>query len=60
MITVDRANAYFRTRTVGARWNEYATDQKEAALAQAERDLSRALGRSMKDDESGYTPGATR
>ena len=38
MITVDRANAYFRTRTVGARWNEYATEQKEAALAQAKKD----------------------
>ena len=60
MITVDRANAYFRTRTVGARWNEYATEQKEAALAQAERDLSRALGREMCDDESAYTPGVTR
>ncbi|MGN0851851.1 MAG: hypothetical protein ACI4Q3_00580 [Kiritimatiellia bacterium] len=60
MISVDRANAYFRTRTVGARWDEYATGQKEAALAQAQRELARALGRSLVDDESVYTPGSTR
>ena len=60
MITVDRANAYFATRTVGAKWNDYSMEQKTAALAQAERDLARALGRAMLDDEAAYAPGSPR
>ena len=56
-ITIERAAQYFKTRTAGAAWNEYATDQKEIAIAQARRDLSRALGRQMRDDEPEYREG---
>ena len=56
-ITVERASQYFRTRTAGASWNEYSTEQKELAIAQARRDLSKALGRPMRDDEPEYREG---
>ena len=56
-ITLERAREYFRTRTTGEAWNEYSSEQKEIALAQARRDLSRALGRPIKDDEPEYREG---
>lgn len=57
MITVERANAYFATRTVGQVWNEYALEQKEAAIAQAKRDLAKAIHRPIKTDEPEYVEG---
>jgi hypothetical protein len=56
-ISIERAAQYFKTRTTGQAWNEYATDQKEVAIAQARRDLSRALGRAIRDDEDEYKEG---
>ena len=56
-ITIERAREYFKTRTTGPVWEEYATDQKEAALSQARRDLARLLGRPVKDDEPEYREG---
>ena len=60
MFSVDRANAYFATRTIGAKWDEYSAEQKDAALTQAARDLARALGRPMAEDAAEYQPGAPR
>lgn len=57
MICVGNANAYFEGRTVGKFWAEYSGEQKEAAIAQARRDLARAIGRPMKDDEPPYEEG---
>lgn len=56
-ISVEKAREYFNTRTAGEAWNEYSTAQKETAIAQARRDLSRALGRPMRDDEPEYREG---
>ena len=56
-ITLERAREYFSTRTTGEAWNEYSAEQKEIAIAQARRDLSRALGRPIKDDEPEYREG---
>lgn len=57
MITVGNANAYFKGRTLCKNWNEYSGEQKEAAIQQARRDLSRALGRPINDDEPPYQEG---
>lgn len=57
MICVQNANAYFQGRTVGKFWGEYSGEQKVAAIAQARRDLARAIGRPMKDDEPPYEEG---
>lgn len=60
MICLQNANAYFNGRTIGDSWNEYSGEQKEMAIQQARRDLSRALGRAMNDDEPPYQEGDTR
>ena len=52
MIDVD--GAYFSTRTMGRQWEEYSVDQRKSAILQAKRDLSRALGRAMDEDEPSY------
>lgn len=57
MINVQNANSYFAGRTVGRFWAEYSGAQKEAALSQARRELSRAIGRPMRDDEPPYQEG---
>ena len=57
MINLENANNYFQTRTVWADWSEYSTEQQTAAIAQAKRDLSRALGRPMQEDEPPYKDG---
>lgn len=59
-ISIQNANAYFKGRTIGARWAEYSAEQKSAAIDQARRDLSRALGRAMRDDEPPYREGDTK
>ena len=56
-ITIERAREYFKTRTAGVAWDEYSTRQKEAAIAQARRDLARLIGRPIKDDEPEYREG---
>lgn len=60
MISVGNANAYFEGRTVGKFWDEYSGEQKEAAITQARRDLARAIGRPMNDDEPPYVEGDRR
>ena len=56
-INIDNADAYFATRTVVAAWGEYSAEQRKAAIEQAKRDLSRALGRPMREDEPQYRYG---
>lgn len=60
MICVQNANSYFAGRTVGKFWAEYSGAQKETAITQARRDLARAIGRAMKDDEEPYNEGDKR
>lgn len=60
MINLQNANAYFKGRTIAKQWNEYSGAQKEAALTQARRDLARAIGRPMRDDEPPYQEGETK
>lgn len=60
MIGIINAESYFASRTMGARWNDYSTEQKEAAIEQAKRDLSRAIGRPMREDEPQYRYGDTQ
>ena len=42
---------------MGATWKEYNTEQKNGAIEYAKRELSRALGRALKDDEPQYKYG---
>lgn len=60
MITVGGANAYFKAHTHGASWAEYTGEQKSVAIQQARRDLARAIGRPMRDDEPPYVEGEKR
>ena len=60
MINLANANAYFEGRTVGKFRKEYSGEQKEAAITQARRDLARAIGRPMRDDEPPYEEGQKR
>lgn len=57
MICIDNANAYFKSHPMGAAWKEYQTGQKESAIEYSKRELSRALGRAMKEDEPQYRYG---
>lgn len=57
MIDLENATNYFKTRTVWGDWSEYSAEQQTAAIEQAKRDLSRALGRPMKEDEPPYKAG---
>lgn len=56
-IDVQGASAYFKKTTFSAKWAEYSTEQREAAIAQAKRELSKALHRPMRDDEPPYVEG---
>lgn len=60
MICLQNANGYFKGRTIGDSWDEYSGPQKEMAIQEARRDLSRALGRPMRDDEPPYQEGDTK
>lgn len=60
MINLQGANAYFKTRTNGHLWAEYSGEQKEAAIANARRDLAKAIRRPMKDNEPPYVEGDTK
>ena len=59
-ITLQNANAYFKSRTTGDLWEEYSGEQKQAAIQEARRDLSRALRRPIRDDESPYREGDSK
>lgn len=60
MISIDGANAYFASHSRRADWEGFSTDQRKAAVAQACRDFSRALGRPLRDDEPSYRLGDRR
>ena len=53
-INVDGADAYFSSRTSGDDWAAYSATQRKAAIEQAKRDFSRALGRPMRDEYAVY------
>lgn len=57
MIDANGADAYFAGRTMGRAWREYSAEQRACAVEQAKRDLSRALGRAMREDEPQYRYG---
>lgn len=57
MICVDNADAYFASHPMGANWREYSAEQRTNAVEYAKRELSRALGRPMKEDEPQYQYG---
>lgn len=57
MINIENANAFFLAHTYSRQWLEYSHEQRAAAIAQARRDLSRALGRSMRENEAPYEEG---
>ena len=59
-INVQGASEYFRNTTFSAKWAEYSTEQRAAAVAQAKRELSKALGRAMREDEPPYADGDTK
>lgn len=59
MICVQNANTYFLGHTLARAWDEYSGHQKDAAILQARRELSRELGRPMNDDEPAYREGDT-
>ena len=57
MICIDNANAYFKAHPMGATWDEYSTEQRTNAIEYAKRELSRALGRPLREDEPQYKYG---
>ena len=56
-IDIGGANAYFKSRTSCDDWGSYSVEQRIAAIEQAKRDFSRALGRPLKEDEPPYAYG---
>jgi len=57
MIGIDNANAYFKSHPMGATWGEYSVEQRTTAIEYSKRELSRALGRALKEDEPQYRYG---
>lgn len=57
MIRIDNADAYFKSHPMGAAWSEYSADRRKAAIEYAKRELSRALGRPLREDEPPYRYG---
>jgi len=57
MICIDNAGAYFKSHPMGAVWAEYSAAQRSSAVEYAKRELSRALGRPMKENEPPYSYG---
>ena len=57
MICIDEADAYFSAHPMGKVWKEYSTEQKTGALEYSKRELSRALGRPLREDEPQYRYG---
>ena len=47
--TVARANTYFAGHIQRRTWNEFAAEDKTAALVHAERILRRSVGRALVD-----------
>ena len=60
MISIDGANAYFSSHSRRADWEGFSVEQRKSAIAQAQRDFSRALGRPLRDDEPSYRLGDRR
>ncbi len=60
MISIDGANAYFSNHSRRADWEGFSLEQRKAALSQALRDVSRALGRPLREDEPTYRHGDRR
>lgn len=60
MINTENANAYFMAHTYSRQWQDYSHEQREAAILQARRELSRALGRQLRDNEAPYVEGARK
>ena len=56
-ITAQNASEYFKSTTFSDWWAEYSSEQKAAALEMAKRELGRALGRPLKEDEPPYHAG---
>ena len=56
-INIEGADAYFASHAMGKAWKEYAPEQRKAAIEQAKRDFSRALGRPMNENEAPYRYG---
>lgn len=56
-INTQGADRYFATRTLNSAWKEFSAEQRECAIEQAKRDLSRALRRPMREDEKPYQYG---
>ncbi len=57
MICIDNADAYFFAHPMGKVWKEYDAEQRTNAIEYAKRELSRALGRPLRDDEPQYKYG---
>ena len=57
MIDVANADAYFKAHPMGASWGEYTAEQRKSAIEYAKRELSRALGRALNENEPQYKYG---
>ena len=57
MIVIDNADAYFKAHPMSASWSEYTAEQRKTAIEYSKRELSRALGRALKEDEPQYRYG---
>ena len=57
MICIDNADAYFFAHPMGKVLKEYDAEQRTNAIEYAKRELSRALGRPLRDDEPQYKYG---
>lgn len=57
MMDLDNADAYFAAHPMGHAWREYSAEQRSSAIEYAKRELSRALGRPMREDEAQYKYG---
>lgn len=59
-ITHENAAAYFGTHPEGHIWTQAGDTAQQNVLAQARRQLARALGRALSDTEAAYVEGDTR
>lgn len=59
-IDITGAGTYFAGHSKAPLWSQYSHTQKAGAIEQAKRELSRELGRKIKEDEPPYTFGDPR
>ena len=57
MIDISGAGGYFKSHAKATVWPQYSVEEQTGAIEQAKRDLSRELGRAMKEDEPPYQYG---